>query len=74
MDALTNDFGWMLCEHVPTPILMRFWQGGLDGDEAAVLESHILVCPMCQQQLIDVCIVAGVRRRLCVPGTHALAG
>lgn len=46
-------FMWMFEQHVSSSVLMRYRHQALPAYETALLESHLLVCPVCQLQLSD---------------------
>jgi hypothetical protein len=46
-------FAWMFEVHVSNRVLIRYRKGLLSSLEIETLESHLLLCPVCQLQLGD---------------------
>lgn len=45
---------WRLKNHLPDALLERYLEGGLWTKAAEAFESHLLICPCCQEQLIEI--------------------
>jgi hypothetical protein len=46
-------FTWMFETHVSNRVLVRYREGSLSSLELETLESHLVLCPVCQLQLGD---------------------
>lgn len=46
-------FDWIFFQHVSDSVLIRYTKGQLNSRERTILESHLLLCPICQMQLGD---------------------
>ena len=49
-----TSFDWMFSEHIPAQTMIGYRNGLLSGDKQDLLQSHLLVCPICQMQLTRV--------------------
>ena len=61
MSGAAHEYDWLMHQHLPSAVLTRFWQGRMSANETELLESHVLLCPVCQQQLVADCISLGAR-------------
>jgi hypothetical protein len=46
-------FDFLLWQHIPDRALIEYRAGLLDKECSEMLEAHLLLCPTCQLQLVD---------------------
>lgn len=46
-------FDFLLWHHIPDRALIEYRAGLLDKECSEMLEAHLLLCPTCQLQLVD---------------------
>ena len=59
---------WRIKSHLPDALWQRYADGRLRAKETEALQSHLLMCPCCQEQL-----TAGAEGRRTEPLSHAVA-
>lgn len=59
-------FDFLLWQHIPDRALIEYRAGLLDKECSEMLEAHLLLCPTCQLQLVD--LIPRFLRSRAIPG------